>query len=141
MTKALVPLVKMLICPVPAEFKNFPVLVEFRTSKFAVREESKDEGSAEELGSTQIGPVTASASTLAEVPFPVDALNSPSPMQQVPPEVPVAVQSSSLMEMLAFQFEFPITVESSVPLKFRHSQWRADAPQPDPLQVPTIGVA
>ncbi len=53
----------------------------------------------------------------------------------------MAVQSSSLTVIFAVQFESPITVESSVPLKFKHSQCLVDPPQPDPLQVPTIGVA
>ena len=68
------------------------------------------------------GPVTDKLSTLADVPDPLVALSTPSPLQQNPPAVPVFVQPSMLTVMSAVQLELPATVEMSFPLNSRHSQ-------------------
>ena len=88
-----------------------------------------------------MGPINDSSSLLSDFPVPLIASNVPSLMQQIPFEVPVAVQSSSLTVSPAVQFEFPITVDSNVPVNCRHSQRFAEEPHPAPEQVPTTGVS
>jgi hypothetical protein len=126
----------MLICPVPAEFKNFPVLAEPKTVKFACNDESRTAGLPNVLGSKQIGPTNDSCRAFADCPVPFVALNNPSPLQQNPSLVPVAVQSSSLIVTLAVKFEFPTTVESSEPVRTTQSQLPNEALQACPEQVP-----
>jgi hypothetical protein len=124
---------KMLIWPVPAEFKNFPVLAEPRTTKFACHDESKTTGLPGVLGSKQIGPTNDSWRAFAVFPVVLVAVNTPSPLQHSPSFVavadPVAVQSSSLIVRLAVKFELPTTVESSEPVRMKHSQLPSEALQ------------